>query len=88
MQTNFNPNRIRYSKHARKRVEERGFTMAALHAVLLNPESVYEAHKAEYKGQLRINGNGMSISFDPSTQTVITVFFNGMLDPDYDKRSK
>lgn len=88
MQTTFDLNRIRISRHAKDRVAERGFSLAVLAEVLRNPESVYEAHKAEYKGQLRINGKGMSISFDPTSQTVITVFFNTKLDEDYDKRGK
>jgi hypothetical protein len=88
VQTNFNLNNIRVSKHAKDRIAERGFTLAILAEVLRNPESVYEAHKAQYAGQLRINGKGMSVSFDPKTQTVITVFFNTILDPDYPNRSK
>lgn len=88
MQTTFDPNRIRITRHARERIEERGFTLALLHSVLTAPESVYEAKKAQYAGQLRINGKGMSVTFDPKTQTVITVFFNTILDPHYNERKK
>lgn len=88
MQTNFDLNKIRVTNHAKERIAQRGFTLALLGEVLRNPESVYEAHKPEYKGQLRINGKGMSITFDPTTQTVITVFFNTKLDEDYHKRGK
>jgi hypothetical protein len=86
MQTSFDPTNVTVSAHAHKRLGERGFSRAALLAVLASPESVYAAHK--YPGQLRVQGNGMSIAFDPKTQTVVTVFFNTTLDPNYDKRSK
>lgn len=86
MQTTFDLNKVRLTKHARDRVQQRGFSLAVLAEVLRNPESVYEAHKAEYKGQLRINGKGMSVTFDPKTQTIITVFFNTILDPNGGKK--
>jgi hypothetical protein len=81
MQTTFNPDIIDTSRHARKRLSERGFTQEVLDEVLANPESVYAAHK--FPGQLRIQGKGMSIAFDPETQTVVTVFFNTTLDPNW-----
>lgn len=86
MQTTFDPTRIRVSRHASERLAQRGFSLALLAEVLRNPESVYAAHKAAYAGQVRIQGKGMSIAFDPQTQTIITVFFNTILDPNGGKK--
>lgn len=82
MQTTFDPTIIKVTHHAEKRLDGRGFTRQLLNAVLLSPESVYLAGR-KYPGQIRIQGEGMSIAFDPRTQTVVTVFFNTKLDPNY-----
>lgn len=79
---------VQISTHAKERLADRGFTLDLLLNTLRHPETVYEAHKAEYKGQWRVNGNGMSIAYDPSKRMVITVFFNGRLDPNWKKGGK
>lgn len=83
MESNFRPEEFRITRHARERLDQRGFALTTLFAVLRSPESVYESKK--FPGQLRVNGEGMCAAVDPVKKTVITVFFNTQLDPNWKK---
>jgi hypothetical protein len=78
MDTHFNPEEYRVTKHAMDRLTQRGFTLAMLHAALEWPEKVYMSKK--FDGQLRVVSGEMCIPIDPKTKTVITVFFDQRLD--------
>jgi hypothetical protein len=78
MDTHFNPEEYRVTKHARDRLAQRGFTLAMLYTALQWPEKVYMSKK--FDGQLRVVSGEMCIPIDPKTKTVITVFFDQRLD--------
>jgi hypothetical protein len=78
METNFNPEEYRVTKHARERLTQRGFTINALFATLRGPEKVYESKK--YEGQLRVVAGEMCACVDPVKKVVVTVFFDQRLD--------
>jgi hypothetical protein len=78
METNFRPEDYRVTKHARERVEQRGFTMTALLGALREPEKVYESKK--FAGQLRVVAGEMCLCVDPAKKVIVTVFFDQRLD--------
>ena len=83
METNFTPEQYKVTRHARERLEQRGFTLAMLFAALRDPETVYESKK--YEGQLRVTAGEMCACVDPKKKVIVTVFFNGRLDPNWKK---
>lgn len=83
MQTHFIPENFTITRHARERLEQRGFTIAMLHAVLRSPEKVYESRK--FAGQLRVVGGEMCAAVDPVRMVIVTVFFDQKLDPNWKK---
>ena len=79
METRFIPENYTVTRHARERLDQRGFTLTALFTTLREPEKVYESRK--FPGQLRVVAGEMCACVDPVKKVVITVFFDQRLDP-------
>lgn len=80
------PNQIKVSRHAAERAKQRGTSLAALINVVLDPSLVYESKK--FPGQMRYVKGDYCVAFDPKTMVIITVFYNGRLDPKWDGGAK
>lgn len=78
METHFNPEDYKVTKHARERLAQRGFTLTMLYAALRDPEKVYESKK--FTNQLRVIAGEMCACVDPDRKVVVTVFFDQRLD--------
>lgn len=78
MDVRFEGKTYRVSRHAEKRMGERGMTMAMLQLALDEPEITYDSTK--FTGQRRVVKGEFVVTLDLTRRTIPTLFFHGRLD--------
>lgn len=66
--------------HARQRLADRGFALAAVRDALENPDITYAAKDDRYPNQHRFVKGAMVVVVDAGRRSVPTVFFHGTTD--------